>query len=109
MNFKCWIMENLWTLIKGEKPVFVMFYADWCPHCRKMMPIVGKLEKKEGLTVLRYDIDDTSKKSLIDYYQVKAVPLMMIYKSGEQLWRWNGEISERELFQTVDRLTGKAD
>lgn len=29
---------------------------------------------------------------------------MMIYKAGEQLWRWNGEIEEEELMQTLKRL-----
>lgn len=100
-------MENFWALIKGERPVFVVFYATWCPHCRKMLPIIKKLEEKEDLTVWRCDIDDASKKKLIDYYQVQAVPLMMIYKSGEQLWRWNGEIEEKELFGTVERLIKK--
>ena len=37
-------MENLWDLIKGNKLVFVVFYATWCPHCQKMMPIIAKLE-----------------------------------------------------------------
>ena len=86
-------MENLWALIKGNLPVFVMFYASWCPHCRKMLPIVRKLENNKHLNL-----------QCFDNYQVQAVPLMMIYKAGEQLWRWNGEIEEEELMQTLKRL-----
>ena len=47
-------MENLWALIKGNLPVFVMFYASWCPHCRKMLPIVRKLEQAFEFAMLRY-------------------------------------------------------
>lgn len=52
--------------------------------------------------MLRYR--DPANRRLVDYYQVQAVPLMMIYKAGEQLWRWNGEIEEEELMQTLKRL-----
>lgn len=97
-------MEKFCDLIKGDKPVFVIFYATWCPHCRKMLPIVNRLESYDQLILLRYDIDDPANKRLVDYYQIQAVPLMMIYQAGEQLWRWNGEMAEDELFQTVRRL-----
>lgn len=97
-------MDKFCELIKGKKPVFVIFFATWCPHCQRMMPIVSKLKDRKELIFLAYDIDDPENKRLIDYYHVQAVPLMMVYRSGEQLWRWNGEIEESELMQTIDRL-----
>lgn len=97
-------MEKFCNLIKGDQPVFVLFYATWCPHCRRMLPVVKKLENRENLIMLCYDIDDEKNRRLTDYYHVQAVPLMMIYKSGEQMWRWNGEIEEEELIRTVERL-----
>ena len=64
-------MENLWALIKGNLPVFVMFYASWCPHCRKMLPIVRKLENNKHLNLQCFDIDDPANRRLVDYYQVE--------------------------------------
>ena len=78
--------------------------CELCPHCRKMLPIVRKLENNKHLNLQCFDIDDPANRRLVDYYQVQAVPLMMIYKAGEQLWRWNGEIEEEELMQTLKRL-----
>ena len=68
-------MEKFCDLIKGDKPVFVIFYATWCPHCRKMLPIVSQLGKHKELIFLKYDIDDPANKRLVDYYQIQAVPL----------------------------------
>jgi len=98
-------MENFCALIKGKKPVFVLFYATWCPHCQRMLPIIDKLENNKDLTLLRYDMDDENNRELIEYYHVQAVPSMMICKEGEQLWRWNGEMGEEELLGIVKRLT----
>ena len=56
------------------------------------------------MIVRQFDIDDAANRRLIEYYQVQAVPLMMVFKSGEQLWRQNGEMNEERLFQTVQRL-----
>ena len=64
----------------------------------------GKLENNKHLNLQCFDIDDPANRRLVDYYQVQAVPLMMIYKAGEQLWRWNGEIEEEELTQTLREI-----
>ncbi|MEG2278328.1 MAG: thioredoxin family protein, partial [Odoribacter sp.] len=76
----------------------------WCPHCRKMFPIVEKLENNKDLLFVCYDIDEKVNRRLLEYYKVQAVPLMIVYKSGEQLWRWNGEMTEPALMQTMERF-----
>lgn len=99
-------MEELWDLTRQEKPVFILFYATWCPHCRKMRPIIDRLKEQERGRLLfkEYDIDKEENQKVIEYYQVQAVPLMMVYRSGEQLWKRTGEIEENELEQTIERL-----
>lgn len=99
-------MEEFAELIKGETPVFVEFFASWCPHCQKMMPIIENLKQKAKncLIVRQYDIDEAANRRLIEYYQVQAVPMMMVFKAGEQLWRQNGEMKEQQLFQTIERV-----
>jgi thiol-disulfide isomerase/thioredoxin len=34
----------------------IMFHAKECPHCRRMMPHVEKLEKEEGITFDKLEI-----------------------------------------------------
>ncbi|MFQ6109498.1 MAG: thioredoxin family protein [Candidatus Aminicenantales bacterium] len=34
----------------------IMFHGRECPHCRKMMPLVDRLEKKEGIKIERLEV-----------------------------------------------------
>ena len=31
------------TLSQGEKPVYLIFWAEWCPRCRRELPVVDRL------------------------------------------------------------------
>jgi len=50
---------------------FVMFHARECPHCRKMMPLVDRLEKEEGIVFEKLEI----------WHDEKNADLMRSYKS----------------------------
>lgn len=46
--------ENFDQAIKDHKALFVKFYTDWCPHCKKLKPKWKKLAdylKKNGHNV----------------------------------------------------------
>lgn len=81
--------------------VLVEFYATWCPHCRKMMPIVEQVkELLEGTAeVVQLDIDQNQEAA--DFYGAESVPTFILYKNGEEKWRHSGEIDGNALFATV--------
>jgi peroxiredoxin len=47
---------------KGKKNVFLMFWATWCPYCKKQMPHVQALldEEREDLVVLAVSTDKSN-------------------------------------------------
>ncbi len=83
---------NYNDVIKSSNVVLVEFFASWCPHCQRMMPIVAEI--KELLTgkvdVYQYDIDKNQE--LADANQVNSIPTFIIYKDGVEQWRQSGEM-----------------
>lgn len=80
--------------------VLVEFFADWCPHCQKMMPVVNQV--KELLTgkvdVYQFEIDHN--KQLAEAQGIESIPTFIIYSDGKEKWRYSGEID-------ADILLGK--
>lgn len=89
------------SAIKETPVVLVEFFATWCPHCRKMMPIVAQVkELLEGqATVLQLDIDRNEEAA--NAYNVDGVPTFIVYKDGEEQWRHSGEIDGNSLLAKV--------
>ena len=38
-------MSDYKELTNSMKTVLVEFYADWCGHCRRMMPVVEEIKE----------------------------------------------------------------
>ena len=86
----------------NEAPVvLVEFFATLYPHCQKMMPVVDKVKAALGpaTPVIQLDIDQnnaTAKENRVD-----GVPTFIIYKNGQEMWRYSGEIDGNELLAKV--------
>ncbi len=96
-------MERFYKMIQEKQPVLVAFYADWCPHCQRMHPVIDQLKERTGgkFTVTKYDVDDQENNQLLKYYQVHAVPTMIIFKDGAQVWRQSGVMSPGHLDKII--------
>lgn len=87
--------------IKATPVTLVEFFATWCPHCRKMMPVVEQVkELLDGdVTVIQLDIDEN--RQLAGQVEVEGVPTFIIYRDGEEQWRHSGEIDGNALLAKV--------
>ena len=95
---------NYNEVINSNKVVLVEFFASWCPHCQRMMPIVEEVKEKLGdrASVYQFDIDKYPK--LTEENGVEGFPTFIVYKDGQEVWRESGEMPGEELYRAVTRF-----
>jgi thioredoxin 1 len=82
--------ETFGTIIKGDKPVLVDFFATWCGPCKMMQPILEQVNQQLGDQVRIVKIDVDRNQQLASQLNVSSVPTLAIFKNGEIVWRQPG-------------------
>lgn len=83
-------IETFGTIIKGDKPVLVDFFATWCGPCKMMQPILEQVSQQLGDQVRIVKIDVDKNQQLASQLNVSSVPTLAIFKNGEIVWRQPG-------------------
>tara|TARA_R110000744_G_scaffold207262_1_gene325921 strand:+ start:411 stop:707 length:297 start_codon:yes stop_codon:yes gene_type:complete len=88
-------------IIKGETPVLVDFFADWCGPCKSLAPILKDVKSDLGDSIKVIKIDVDKNQALATQYQVRGVPTMILFKNGKQVWRQSGVVPKHDLLQVI--------
>lgn len=70
-------------LLRNKKPFVIDFYADWCPPCQAMIPIMEELEKryKDKVEIVKVNIDISQNRPLVIKYRVVSIPTFVFINS----------------------------
>lgn len=97
-------MNEYESLVSSSPTVVVEFYATWCPHCRRMMPVVADIRELIGQTVPIYQLDIDQNQAAADVAGAESVPTFIVYSNGKAVWRHSGEMDGNELLQKIQQF-----
>ena len=90
-------------VLESPVPVLVDFYSDSCVPCKRMNPIISKLEPEfEGRAKfvkvnVNFDLD------LAQRYAVMASPTFVLIKGGQEVARNQGTMAKGDLSKLVEK------
>lgn len=94
-------MNNLANAISNPIAL-VEFYASWCPHCQRMMPVVEQVKELLAGRVPVYQFDIDKDPDDANAAKVETIPTFIVYKDGNPVWRNSGEMDGEVLLAKVE-------
>jgi thioredoxin 1 len=70
-------------VIASEVPVLVDFWAEWCPPCHRLAPVLEELatEYEGRARVVKLDAD--ANPQTVARYGILSMPTLTVYRAGE--------------------------
>jgi len=90
-------------LISNDNLGVVDFYAEWCMPCLMMAPVFeGIAEKTKNIDFGKVNIEESEK--LAKEYNVSSIPCLIFFKSGKEVDRIIGSVSEEIIEDKINNL-----
>jgi thioredoxin 1 len=89
-------------VLRSDVPVFVDFWAAWCPPCKAIAPTVDALatEYLGKIKIGKVNVDDNPSTQM--KYQVRSIPTLILFKGGKPVDQRVGATPKPDLKKMLD-------
>jgi len=85
------------ALLASKLPVLLDVYADWCPPCRRIAPLIEELAVEvEGKAIVA-KLDSEANPNLIERLGINSLPTFLVFDKGSEAHRLVGLQSRETL------------
>ncbi|XP_019619588.1 PREDICTED: thioredoxin domain-containing protein 5-like isoform X2 [Branchiostoma belcheri] len=94
-------------------PHFIMFFAPWCGHCKKAMPVFDELADKYNLQMdprpplYLAKVDCTKEIALCDEHGATGYPTFKMYRPGQEVERYKGDRTAKAFEDYFTQMTAE--
>ena len=79
------------------KPVLVDFWAQWCPPCHMLAPVLDEIAAELGDRLVVAKVDADENQVTAQRYGILALPTLTVFRNGEMVSRVVGARPKRRL------------
>ncbi|GAA3122773.1 thioredoxin [Planomonospora alba] len=89
-------------VLRSDRPVLVDFWAEWCPPCKMIAPVLEEIDAEYGdrVTIAKINADDHPEITL--RYGVLGLPTLNLYSGGEVVRQIKGARPKRMLLAELE-------
>lgn len=100
-------MEQFNKIIQtsGEHLLMFDFYADWCPPCKEIEPVLEKIAKEKSEMVTVYKINIDRNRAIADSFRVNGIPHVVYFKNKETVLTLYGVYPKNMYLKLVERFS----
>src|SRR6185369_9237615 len=95
-------------VLGSDIPVLVDFWAEWCPPCHRLAPVLEELSAEYAGRARIVKVDADSNPETISRYGVLAMPTLAVFRDGDVVSQVVGAQPRAQLRAQLDRALNAA-
>lgn len=92
------------TIATSTVPVVVDFFADYCPSCLQMLPIIDSVAHHFASQATFVKVDTEEATDIVEKFFVHKVPCLLVFNDGKLVARYNATMGRKELGEFVKQF-----